>query len=657
MGANERRLAAIMFTDMVGYTASTQSDESRSLALLEKHNQMIRPLFQKYHGREIKTMGDSFLVEFESALDATSCAIEIQRLLHDFNQSTPGDWRISLRIGIHLGDVVHSEGDVFGDAVNIASRIRPLSEPGGACVTGEVYNQVQNKLSQRFLKLEPAELKGVKTPVEVYRLVMPWSKESYNVPPPGPALVDRNRLAILPFTNMSPDPADEYFADGMTEELIDRLAQIKKLKVIARTSVMRYRGSQKSVAEVAKELGTGALVEGSVRKAGNRVRVAVQLIDGRTEEHIWSSHYDGTLDDIFAVQSEIAEKVAKELKIQLAESDRDVIEKKPTENTAAYSAFLHARELYRESSDSSVREALALYEKAVELDPTFARAYVGMADCWLSLPYQGEPVSGALQNARRSIARALELDPELAEAHAALSNLLFNEDDLPGAERAALKAIELNPSLPEPYRQLFEIAAMKGQPGQMVRFMETVYRLDPANPLYVYLLGQVYIWTGRETDALELWKRTEAISPAFTYRGLADYYLGKGDIAKAKEYHSKVEKLITHSWVTYAGGMIAARAGDKEKAALTIRKLEEEAKTSAVAFNYIAYVYLSLDDLDSYFEWMEKAVDHHAQIQSTMMFSPLLAKSRADPRFGALLEKVRRQTKVSVGSPDIEVRT
>jgi TolB-like protein len=631
-----------MFTDMVGFTALTQSDEAQSLGVLERHNKLLRPVFPKFHGREVKTMGDSFLIEFDSALDATNCAVEIQRTLHDYNTSSRDGWKIVLRISVHLGDVVHKDGDVFGDAVNIASRLQPLADPEGVCISEQVYYQIMNKVPYPLVKLEPRELKGIRSPVDAYQVVMPWER-------PGAAPSEqtgKRRVAILPFANMSPDPADEYFADGMTEELIDRLAQVKEIEVIARTSVMTYKGEKKKASQMAHELGVGSLVEGSVRKAGNRVRVTAQLISGATEGHLWSSHYDGTLDDIFAVQSEIAEKVAKELKVHLLEADKKNIEKKPTDNSEAYSDFLRGRELLRgEQTETTLRQALTLFEKAVELDPSFARAHVGMAESHIALADLYETKETAHTAARSSLKRALELDPDLPEAHSSLANLLYNEDDLPGSEAEAMRALELNPNLPDPQRLLFEIAATKDDRDGMVSYMETAYRLDPIMPLNILLLGEAYIWTGRDQEALAHWEKTEPVSPAYTYRGLGDYYFGKGDLAKAREYHDKVKKILpTHPWVIWMGGALAAMSGDRENALLAIRKLEERVNLGPIVLNYMAYVYLSLGDLDSYFAQMDKALEARAQIQSYVMHSPILARAREDPRYQKLLERLKRQT-------------
>ena len=366
-----------MFTDMVGYTALGQRNESLSLALVEEQRKLIRPILARHNGREIKTIGDAFLVEFLSALDAVRCAYDIQRAVREFNISLPEERRVHLRVGVHLGDVVESGGDISGDAVNVASRIEPLAEDGGVCVTRQVYDHVQNKFELKLASLGVKPLKNVSMPIEVYKMVMPWSVET-----PAPSVqLDKKRIAVLPFTNMSSNPEEGYFADGMTEELITSLSGVRQLTVIARTSVMGYKGTTKKVREIGRELEVGSVLEGSVRKAGSKVRITAQLIDAATEGHLWAQNYDRQLEDVFAIQSEIAEKVAGELRIRLVDSEKRTLEKKPTENTEAYTCFLRGRELFREETEASLRQAIGLFEKAIELDPRFARAYVGVAEC------------------------------------------------------------------------------------------------------------------------------------------------------------------------------------------------------------------------------------------------------------------------------------
>jgi len=460
---SQRRLAAIMFTDLVGYTALTQKNEALAMQLLEEHRRIVRPLFPKHNGREVKTIGDAFLVEFGSALEATRCAFDIQQSLNEVNSSRPEDKRVLARVGIHLGDVIHDQNDVYGDSVNIASRIEPLASPGGICVSEQVYAQIKNKFEFPLSTLGERNLKNVSEPIEVYRVILPWEKKSE-----GELSLEKNRIAVLPFTNMSSNPEEGYFADGMTEELITSLSGVRQLTVIARTSVMKYKGSQKGASEIGRELNAGSLIEGSVRKAGNRVRITAQLIDTSTEGHLWAQNYDRQLEDVFAIQSEIAEKVAGELRVRLVDSEKRVIEKKPTENMEAYTCFLQGRDLVRMGTEPSLRQAIGLFEKAIELDPSFAKAYVGLAQCHQFLADGGfELADISVTTVRRLLDRALSLDPNLPEAHAALTVMFFNMDDFPGAEAQARRALELNPSLPDTYWHLFELAAHKGDPGEM----------------------------------------------------------------------------------------------------------------------------------------------------------------------------------------------
>ena len=426
MPEGERRLAAIMFTDIVGYTSLTQKDEALAMELLEEQRRLVRPFFPRHNGKEVKTIGDAFLVEFGSALEAVRCAFDIQQSLHEANSGRPVETKFMLRIGVHLGDVIHSQGDVYGDAVNLASRIEPLALPGGVCVTEQVHDQIRNKSDFQLVSIGRKELKNVGEAVEVFRIVFPWERHEA----PGTVL-DKKRIAVLPFANLSSDPEEGYFADGMTEELITSLSSVRQLTVIARTSVMKYKGSPKGASEVGKELNAGSLIEGSVRKAGSRVRITAQLIDAATEGHLWAQNYDRQLEDIFAIQSEIAEKVAGELKIRLVDSEKRVIEKKATENTEAYTYYLRGRELVREGTQHSLTQAVGLFEKATALDPSFAKAYVGLAECFLLLlTYGHDSYERVIPKAELALTKAIQLDPELAEAHAGSC-----ADLLPGGRR------------------------------------------------------------------------------------------------------------------------------------------------------------------------------------------------------------------------------
>jgi TolB-like protein/Tfp pilus assembly protein PilF len=441
---------------------------------------------------------------------------------------------------------------------------------------------------------------------------------------------------------MSPDPNDEYFADGMTEELITSISRVTQLTVIARTSVMKYKGSQKTASDVGKELNVGSLIEGSVRKAGNKVRISAQLIDTSTEGHLWAENYDRQLEDVFVIQSEIAEKVAGELKIRLLDSEKRVITKKATENTEAYTYFLRGRELAREETQPSLKQAVGFFEKAVGLDPTFARAHLGLADCYLLLAGFGyEPYEKSIPKAEVSVKRALELDGELPEASEALALIHFLEDDMTACETEARRAIDLNPSLSETYRLLANLAFVKGDGSGGIKLMEAAYNLDPVRPSYLERLGMLYFYMGRENDALEFWEKATQLAPAGTYRNMTEYYASKGKYEEAKRFFSMAEKLEpTNSWLAWMKGFIAAQTGDRKTALEAIQKIEEN-WSGALDLNAIAFVHYALGDVDSYFTYMNRALDQHMFQWVYAMYCPLFAESRNDPRYQELLAKVR----------------
>src|SRR5271165_6013608 len=417
-----RRLSAIMFTDMVGFTALSQRNESLALEILEKHRNILRSVFSKYGGREVKTIGDAFLVEFDSALEAVRSALEMQQSLRVFDEEQPLNSRVPVRIGIHVGDVVQSDQDVYGDAVNIASRIEPLAEPGGICITQQVYDQVNNKLEIQLTSIGKRVLKNVETPIEIY-MVSSHAISS----DAGPKMnLDRRRVAVLPLVSLTSDPEDEFFSDGLTEEMISTISQIQELRVISRTSIMRFKKSPKGLGEIGRELGVGSVLEGSMRKYGKKIRVTAQLIDVETDEHLWSQNYDRDLSDIFAIQSDIAKNIADSLKIRLIDEEKRRIEKAPTKSSEAHSLYLKGRYFWNERSESGLKRAIEYFEKAIEKDPDYALSYVGIADCYNVLGEHGYvPMKEAAHKSIGFATKALELDSSLAEAHTSLASSLY----------------------------------------------------------------------------------------------------------------------------------------------------------------------------------------------------------------------------------------
>ena len=468
-----------MFTDMVGYSKLAQSDEAAALTALARHNRLLRPIFGRFGGREIKTVGDAFLVEFESALDAARCALEIQRALHD---QKPNGTPVQIRIGLHVGDVVETGGDLLGDAVNIASRIEPLAPPGGICLSQQAFDQVRNKIDAPMVAMPPVTLKNIRGTTQVYRFVLPWEGPVAVAPPRGRGEAGGSRaMAVLPLANISPDPHDEYFADGLTEELIASLSQVQGLSVIARTSVMPYKTAPKSLAVVGADLGVDTVLEGSVRKAGNRIRITLQLIDVPTQRHIWASRYDRELDDVFAVQTDIAERTADAMRLRLAPSKGPVRPQRPTENLAAYDAYLRGLVAASEPGDTHGQEAFRSFEEATRLDPEFADAYAAWAEQYVRLASDYIPAREAMPRARELAARAVELDPNSSDAHSALGNIALQFDhDWERMEQEYRRAIELNPSNVEAHRFFgLGLMALERYEEAMAEFRE-VARLDPA---------------------------------------------------------------------------------------------------------------------------------------------------------------------------------
>jgi len=626
-----------MFTDMVGYTALTQSNESQAMEILERHNRLLRPLFPKFHGKEVKEIGDSFLVEFESALDALKCAVEIQSHLHDYNIASKDAWKIKLRIGIHLGDVIRRRNDVYGDAVNIASRIEPVAEPEGICISEQVYDQVHNKTSQELLKLSPKELKNVEYPTEVYKVGMPWDKAKTTLP----HQLEGNRVAVLPFTNMSPDPADEYFADGLTEELITRLSLVKGLKVIARTSVMNYKNKEKRISDIGTELKVGSVVEGSVRKAGNRIRVAAQLIDIGTEEHLWASTYDKELDDIFAVQSEIASKIAGSLPGVLTPSKVPTSVPGGTNNVRAYTHYLKGIQLKNEGTGDSIRQALENFLNATKVDAAFARAYVEIGNCYASLAVRNlisyeEGVAGMKSGAER----ALELDENLAEGHALLSFVAWVEDDFGKDEEEARLATQLNPNLAIAYVRLATVRATNGHLKSAIELLETARQLDPLSGEIVVRLGQAYLWSGREKDALDLWNENRRVAPVVVADCMASYYMQKRDLRSAEEEVKALEAAAPDDSKTILQrGCLSALKEDTKAAEEAIETLRRKFRQGARTDSDIGYIRFFLGDLDAYFAAMFRAVESHVFNPLDFRYSPLFGRARSDPRYREVLLK------------------
>ncbi len=629
----ERRLAAIMFTDMVGSTALGQRDETLYLSTVAEQRGLLRPVFSRHRGKEVKTLGDGFLVEFPSALDAVRCAYDIQRATKEFNISQPEERRLRLRIGIHLGDVVESQGDISGDAVNVASRIQPLADEGGVCITRQVYDHVQNKFEIRLVSLGAMPLKGVGAPTEVFKMVMPWAGERETLA----AQLDRKRLAVLPFANISPDPNDEYFADGLTEELITKLSEIGELRVIARTSIMNYKRKEKNVSEIARELGVGSVIEGSVRKAGNKVRVTVQLIDAHNEEHLWASNYDRELDDIFAIQSDVASKVAGSLSAGVFAK-----EAKDTDDLEAYTAYLKGVQLLHDGSETSVREAISLFDHSIARDPAFARAYASLAEAWGVIAaggYEGYEVVTA--KAELAARKALELGPGRAESHSAMAEVHTLLDRAEQAIAEAEKAIEINPNLADAHVALGIQHSATGRLEQGLESFRKAYELDPLSFRAGSYVASILTLTGKESEGMAIMERMRDLNPrnprAWVSLGVSYMYRREFDKAQdmldaARRINPDEPMLKTNQGVLYA---VTGRKHDAEE---VLHDFIDEPKESVRLMGQLL-LSSALGDMDGAFKALMRQAETHSWpflVKSIPVFEPL----RKDPRFAEFCRRV-----------------
>ncbi|HTP54866.1 MAG TPA: adenylate/guanylate cyclase domain-containing protein [Thermoplasmata archaeon] len=639
-----RRLAAVMFTDTVGFTASTQANEGRTLQLLREQADLLRPVVALHQGREIKSTGDGFLVEFDSSLKAVQCAVNIQRRIFERN-SEGGHAPIRVRIGVHLGDVVQEGTDILGDAVNLAARIEPLAEPGGICVSGAVYEQVRTKITDKFEKLEPRALKGVELPMEVYRVLPTWEGNGASPTEQTSHPLDRTRIAVLPFANISPDPNDEYFADGLTEELIANLSLVPGLKVIARTSVLGYKKGEKKVAAIGRELDVGTVVEGSVRRAANKIRVTVQVIDVATEEHLWTAKYDDDLDDIFAVQSEIATKVASSLPGSLAKTKVTVPELERPKETQAYLSYLQGQALIWQRDEPSLRKSLEHFQKAIEGDPTFARAYAGVARVYINMGNEGYLTwTGSIEMGQAAAERAGRLDPDLAEAHVLLGELAFMADDPAEIlDRELRRALEINPNLATAHSILSSLAGSFGIVESYVLQAEEAYRLDPLSPPMIRRQGEAYFNSGRHEEAMAHWKTHIESDPIDAYRGLAEGYMLAGDFEQADAMVQELERVAPNSdSALLSRGYLAALKGDRETALSMISKINELFKKGTSRQSSTGYIYYALGELDRFFESMTASAKNHTLQAVRVRLSPLFAQARRDPRFVMLVIQAGR---------------
>ena len=476
----KRWLAAILDADIVGYSRLMGEDEAATVRELKGHQAVILPLVGRHGGRIMDTAGDGILAVFRSVIGAIQCAVEIQTTLAARNKDVPESRRMLFRIGVNLGDVIHDGTRIYGDGINVAARIQALAEPGGVLVSQAVHDQMRDRLDLTFEDIGERELKNIARPVRIYRLQTPVEPRSADAPAAALALPDKPSIAVLPFVNMSGDPEQEYFADGIVEDILTGLARLRWLFVIARNSSFSYKGRNVDVRQVGRELGVRYVLEGSVRRGGNRVRITGQLIEAETGNHIWAERYDRALDDVFAIQDEITESVIGCIQPGVYTAEYDRLKRKPPQSLDAWESFVRGMFLYSQHSDASTKEALTILDRAIKLDPCYAQALGLRAVCLVWRAFQGwENRHAAFAEGAKRADRAVACDPEelwayLAHGFIAVGNLRNSE-----AVAALSRAIDVSPNFAYAHGLLGAAHAFGGRPDQAIVCIDRGVRLSP----------------------------------------------------------------------------------------------------------------------------------------------------------------------------------
>jgi adenylate cyclase len=505
----ERKLAAILAADVVGYSRLMSRDEEGTLNRLKAHlGELVEPHIAAHRGRIVKRTGDGLLVDFASAVEAVRCAVAIQAGMADRNRAAEDDRRIDFRIGINLGDVIIEGEDIYGDGVNIAARLEALADPGGIFVSRAVRDSVRDKIGIVLEDLGEKPVKNIPRPVRVFRIGRADGLATALRPP---AVPDKPSIAVLPFANMSGDAEQEYFSDGISEDLITDLSKVSALFVIARNSSFTYKGKTAKVQEIGRELGVRFVLEGSIRKAGNRVRITAQLVDAASGGHLWADRFDRELTDIFATQDEVVQQIVGALAIKLTQGETQQRRRGGTRNVEAYECWLRARELLGRATRESVVQCKIMHRRALEIDPAFAAPHSGLAFAGIADYVNGWTADPALSldDAEKSARRGIELDDRLPVGHVALGNVLVWRRRHDDALVQLGRAIELDHNFAQGHALLGMALMYAGRAGECLAPMATAMRLDPHYPnILLHILGQAHFSLGQyETAATHLLER------------------------------------------------------------------------------------------------------------------------------------------------------
>jgi adenylate cyclase len=617
----ERRLTAILAADVVGYSRLMGANETGTLAALKTlREDFIDRKIAEYHGRIVKLTGDGMLVEFPSVVSAVACAADIQRGMRTRNANVPSDARIEFRIGVNVGDVIVEGEDILGDGVNVAARLESIAPVGGITVSESVRDHIGKRLDLVFEDMGERRLKNIEKQIRVYNISLdaPSCEQTDGAVSAQPE--EKPSIAVLPFVNMSGDPEQEYFSDGITEDIITDLSKVSGLSVVARNTAFTYKGKPVKVPEVAKELGVDFVVEGSVRKAGSRVRVTGQLINGKDDRHVWADRYDRDLTDIFAIQDEITHAIVEQLKVKLLPQEKKSIAQAPTDNVEAYTYYLRGRQFIQRHSKANYQLARRMFVKAAELDPVYARAYAGIADCdsFLYLHYNA-PVE--IEAILAASARALALDDKLAEPHASRGLALSLRKKWNEATEEFEKAIALDPNSFEAHYLYGRACVTQGRSERAATLFEKAAENDPDDYQAFCMLTHVYRGLGRLQDSQNAARR---------------------GVERAK---NELSVHPENARAAYLGGTTLAALGEKEQAReWAARALAIDPDDVLTQYN-VACTHSLLGDLDQAFDLLERLIPKAGQemkrgwIQHDTDLDPL----RNHPRYQKILELIEKE--------------
>jgi len=636
-----RQLAAILFADMTGYTALMQENEQLARVKRKRLKEVLESTIGQFNGKILQNYGDGSLSIFQSAIDSVRCAIDIQHQL----QEEP---RVLLRMGIHTGDVIIEEEAIYGDGVNMASRIESMAVPGGIFISGKVEDEIKNQEDIRTREMGYFELKNVKQPVRIYAI----ANEGIAVPSrdelKGKTKQTSNRLAVLPFVNMSADPENEYFSDGITEELLNALTRVEGLQVTSRTSVFAFKGKNHDIRDIAIQLNVDKVLEGSVRKSGNRVRITAQLINAADGYHIWSENYDRNLTDIFEVQDEISGIIVNKLRENLTASQKtEHLVKTPVKNVTAYTWYLKGLHFWNKLTPADCRKAIECFEQAIRFEPLYAQAYAMAAICYSYLGSSGQMLPDkAFEVVHKYADKALRLDSTIAESHIAKANAyLFYEWKWKEGYNALQKALKLNPGAVEVYELLGFYYIVMGEIEKAVQTLEEAQSLDPLSPIVTSSLGNMYIFAERYDDALaqaeKLLEMDPAMRLAMEMKGWATGL--KGNWEGALLYFEEVHRLTNHPLKGLMGMAFAfGRLGLRDKTMECIYKMEQRQaeEPDSVVDADLSAAWFALDDYDKTFYYINQCIDKRMGPVNYFLQYPAFKGIKEDPRYEEIKKRM-----------------